>query len=219
MTVAQLTALILSWLDDEQQGYFNATDVLAWLNMAHRQVQMYLLQAGENYYVKPVETQTINGQSDYLLPSDFMVEHRLELVLSGTGPSENRQQLGMITTNQQDMISITLGVPSNYYIKKDRVTLSPTPQQAYTLRLYYSPMVADLALLTDIPDIPNQYMEAVAILAACNGFIKDDRVPTNILEKKNEFIMLMKQMAETRVQDQSRQVVMVTDYDAMGSWF
>ena len=184
MTVAQLTALILSWLDDEQQGYFNATDVLAWLNMAHRQVQMYLLQAGENYYVKPVETQTINGQSDYLLPSDFMVEHRLELVLSGTGPSENRQQLGMITTNQQDMISITLGVPSNYYIKKDRVTLSPMPQQAYTLRLYYSPMVADLALLTDIPDIPNQYMEAVAILAACNGFIKDDRVPTNILEKK-----------------------------------
>lgn len=218
MTRGQLSTLVLSWLDDEGQGYFNSNDVNTWLNLAHRQVQMLLLQAGENYYMKPVETQTVSGQSDYVLPSDFMVEHRLEIVLSGTGPNENRQALQVITTNQQDLISIVLGIPSSYYIKKDRVTISPTPQQAYTMRLYYSPMVGDLASDSDVPDVPEQYMEYVALLAAYNGFIKDDRMPSNLQAKMMQFETLLKQMAEDRTQDQSRQVVLTQPYD-YGGWF
>lgn len=218
MTRAQISTLILSWLDDEKQGYFNTNDVNTWINLAQRQVQMHLLQAGQNWYMKPSETPTVIGQADYVLPADFMTEHRLELVLSGTGDQENRQAIGPMTTNQQDLVSLVKGTPTNYYIKKNRVTLMPTPSQAWTLRLYYSPRVVDLGSDTDVPDVPEQFMEYVALLAAFDGFIKDDRASENLLAKKVKYEDLLKQMASDRVLDQSRQVVTVNEYD-YGAWF
>ncbi len=219
MTVGQIQTLMLSWLDDEQQGYFNPADCLQWINLAQRQVQMELLQAGQNWYMTPVETPTVYAQADYVLPSDFMVEHRVELVLSGTGTTENRQPLTAITTNQQDLVTINLGNPSAYYIKKDRITISPTPQVGnQVLRLYYSPRVVDLTSTSDSPDVPEQFMELVALLATFDGFIKDDRAPDNLLIKKNKYEMLFQQMKNERTQDASRQVVSTADY-GYGSLF
>ena len=218
MTRSDLRTLVLSWLDDNQGAYFTAAQVNVWLNMAQREVQKLLLQAGENWYMKPVETTMVANQADYVLPTDFMVEHRLEVVLSGTGTTENRQALGPITTNQQDLISIVAGTPTNYYIKKDRITISPTPSQAYILRLYYSPRVVDMASDSDSPDVPEQFMEYVATLAAFDGFIKDDRAPSNLVAKKEWYEKLLKEMSEDRTQDQSRQVVMVNAYD-YGAYF
>lgn len=217
MTRSEISGLILSWLDDEQQGYFNSTDVNRWINLAQRQVQMMLLQQGQNWYMKPVETTLVVGQSDYVLPSDFMVEHRLEIITSSYGTSsETRQPLTPITTNQQDFVSLNNGTPTNYYIKKDRITLSPYPSTAYTLRLYYSPRVSDLANDSDVPDVPEQFMEYLAILACFDGFIKDDRAPDNLLAKKVKYEELFKQMADTRLQDKSRQVVQTQDYEPYG---
>lgn len=217
MTRADLRNLVLSWLDDLQGAYFTAAQVNVWLNLAQREVQKLLLQAGENWYMRPVETLTVSGQSDYVLPSDFVFEHRLEVVLSGTGTNENRQALRVITTNEQDLISIAVGNPSNYYIKKDRVTLSPTPQTSnQILRLYYSPRVVDMTSDSDSPDVPEQFMEFVAILAAFDGFIKDDRNPGNLVMKKEKYEALLKQMAEDRTQDLSRQVVSTSEYEYGG---
>jgi hypothetical protein len=214
MTRAQLSTLVVGWLDDPNQGYFTSSLVNTWLNLAARQVQQMLLQAGENWYMKPVETLTVASQAEYVLPSDFMVEHRLEIVLSGTGTNENRRPLKQITTNQQDQVSIGLGDPTYYYIKKDRIVLSPTPQTAnLTLRLYYSPLATDMSADGDEPDVPEQFHEYVAILAAYDGFVKDDRNPGNLVHKKEKYEMLLKQMAEDRVQDSSRQVVQVEDWD------
>lgn len=223
MTRTDLRTMVLSWLDDLQGAYFTPAQVNVWLNMAQRQVQMELLQAGENWYMKPVETLMVSGQQDYMFPSDFVYEHRIEIVLSGTGSNENRQPLIFITTNQQDQVPISIGVPSCYYIKKDRFTISPTPSTAMsnkTLRLYYSPRVADMTSDSDSPDVPEQFMEYVAILAAFNGFIKDDRGAENLLSKKTEYLNILKKMAEDRNQDAARQVVMVEDYDSAGGmWF
>jgi hypothetical protein len=218
MTRSELRTLMLSWLDDARSGYFDATTCNTWLNLAQRRVQMQLLQAGQNFYMKPVETLTVANQADYVLPSDFIAEHRLEVVLSGSGVTENRQPLEEITTNQQDSISIAAGTPTNYYIKKDRVTLSPVPQQQWTLRLYYSPRVADMSSDSDTPDVPEHFMEYVAIVAAFDGYVKDDRAPENLLVKKNEYETLLKQMAADRTQDRSRKVVMVDDFDYGGAY-
>lgn len=218
MTRSDIRTLILQWLDDVQGAYFDSTTLNTWINLAQREVQKLLLQAGVNYYMTPVQTSTVSGQADYVLPSDFITLHRLEIVISGTGVNENRQPLGPITTNQQDLVLITSGIPTNYYIKKDRVTVSPTPDNTYTLRLYYSPRVADLAGDSSTPDVPEQFMEYVAILAAYNGFIKDDRAPENIVAKKAKYEELLKQMASERTQDISRQVVVTRDYDSGYYW-
>lgn len=218
MTRAEIKTLILSWLDDVNSTYFTPSNLNLWINLAQREVQKLLIQSGNNYYVTPVQTLTDEGQADYVLPDDFITLHRVEVVVSGSGPNENRQQLGPITTNQQDLVQITLGCPTNYYIKKNRITLSPTPDINYIVRLYYSPRVADLTADGDTPDVPEQFMEYVAILAAYNGFIKDDRTPENLLAKKAKYEELLKQMANDRTQDVSRQVVVTQNYDGGMYW-
>lgn len=214
MTRAEIRTLMRSWLDDPNGGYFDDSICNVWINLAHRQVQMLLLQAGQNWYEKPVETTTVLGQADYVLPADFVTEQRLEIVQSGTGVNENRQKLVEITTNQQDFMCIAAGFPTNYAIRKDRFTVYPTPDNAYLIRLYYSPLVADLGNDSDVPDVPEQFMEYVAVLGAYNGFIKDDRPPNNLVSKMNQFEILLKQMAADRTQDSSRQVVVKDDYDS-----
>jgi len=219
MTVAQLTQYVLSLVDDEQAAYFNANDTFTWFNLAQRQVQLELLNAGQNYYMIPVETYTVPGQADYLLPSDFITEHRLEVVVSGTGTQENRQPLSPITTNQQDLVSIVQGTPTNYILKKDRFTVSPTPDQAYLMRLYYSPLIQDLVSTTSVPDVPGQFVEYVALLAAYNCYIKDDRAPDQLVAKINSFKQLLEQVDNDRTQDLPRQVVITDPLDGQGSWF
>lgn len=212
MTRSEIRTLILSWVDDPNGTYFTTANTNTWTNLAQREVQKLLIQAGNNYYMTPVQSLTVSGQADYVLPDDFITLHRIEVVVTGTGVNENRQALGPITTNQQDLVEITSGIPTNYYIKKNRVTLSPTPDNAYILRLYYSPRVADLAADGDTPDVPEQFMEFVAVLSAYNGFIKDDRTPENLLAKKAKYEELLKQMANDRTQDVSRQVVVTQSY-------
>ena len=215
MTRSELKTLMRSWLDDVNGGYFTDSQCNTWLNLAQRRVQMLLLQAGENFYEKTVETLTVASQADYVLPSDFFLLHRLEIIVSGSGTTESRQPIYPITINQQDFVSVGLGTPTNYYLKKDRFTLSPTPDTANkVLRLYYSYLVADMASDSDEPDAPEQYHELVALYAAEDGFIKDDRTVTNLAIKKEKYEALIKQAAENRTQDRSRQVVMVEDYDA-----
>jgi hypothetical protein len=206
--------LMASWLDDPNQTYFTTANCITWLNLAQRHVQHELLQAGANWYLKPVETTMVVGQAEYVLPTDFIQEHRLEVVLSDYGtPNENCQAVTPITLNQQDMVSRRLGNPTNYYLKKDRMVLSPTPQSALTLRLYYSPRVTDVSAASDALDVPEQFAEYVCLTAAFDGFIKDDRAPDNLVLKKNRYEEMIKKMAVDRVKDIPRQVVNVMDFD------
>ncbi len=218
-TVANLTTLILSWLDDASAGYFTPANTLQWINLAQREVQKQLVLAGENYYVQTATTLTVAGQAQYVLPADFLKEHRVEIVESGTGASETRQALCAITINQQDFIPIALGQPTNYYIQKNSFFISPTPSISnQVMRLYYSYRAADVTLTTDICDIPEEFQEYIALLAAYNGFIKDDRAAENLNNKILEYKERLKQMAEDRLQDSSRGIVITDDVSAVG-WF
>lgn len=215
-TVAQHTALMLTWFDDKDAGYFTADNTLIWLNYAQREVQKQLILAGENYYVKPVETILVVGQADYVLPSDFLKEHKLEIILSGTGQSEVRQPLAELTLGESDFQSHDAGTPVNFYVKKDRITLEPTPDTALVMRMHYSYKIPELALTTDIPDIPEEFAEYVTLLAAFNGFIKDDMAPENLTLKIQEYKDMLKRMADDRMQGASKHVVMLEDYFTMG---
>lgn len=219
-TVGQLQTLMLSWLDDPLNGYYTPDQTLVWLNFAQREVQKQLVMAGFNWYVKSVETFTITGQNDYVFPNDFLTEHRIEIVTSNYGTvNEVRVPLTAVTLNQQDNSGIQgSGQPLQYYIKKDRITMQPAPQiQNQVIRLYYSYKVQDLTLTTDVPDIPEEFMEYVALVATYNGFIKDDMAPDNLNGKILEYKERLKQLAEERTQDASKQIVETEEF-GWGSW-
>lgn len=220
MTRGEIRNLCLYWLDDLQGAYFTSTQMNVFINNAQREVQKQLNQAYQDYYLEVLETITVQGQGDYILPGDFTALRRLELVLSGTGDNEDKLWLQPITLNQQDLVlNMGTGTPGCYILKQDRFTILPYPDESnLTLRIYYTYRVQDMTTDNDIPDIPQDYHEYIAVLATLDGFVKDDRSNKNIEQKRDDYLKLLKQAAQDRKIDRSRQVIQ-RDIDYDGSWW
>lgn len=216
MTFLQLQNLVLSWLDDLNAGYFTLPQVKVWLNNALRELQKQLIQAGENWYLTCATTSLVANQDCYSLPSDFLKEHRLRVMISGTISSLNTATLQTIlpaTPMQSNYIQVGPGTPAIYFLKKNCVVLKPVPDTAKTLVLDYSYRVSDMVYDNETPDAPSQYHEYLAVLAACDGFLKDGRDPSPFLEKRNTYLALMKQDAKNRNVDVPRMVRTLADDD------
>ncbi len=203
MTRLQLRTLVWSLLDDPLGGYFTEAQVNVWLNNAQKEVQKTLNQAFEGHSIKKVLTTLVVGQREYALPSDFKRLHRLELLISGTIPSnEQVQRLGKIT-----IVFNGQGTPCNYYFRGNYVVVVPAPDTALLLRMEYEYLVADMSADGDSPDLPEQYQEMVALYAARKGFLKDGRDASLINLEIKDFETGLKRDAEDRNADEPRTVV------------
>lgn len=211
MNLSDLRALVSYWVDDLNAGYFTATQVNAFINNAHLEVQKMLLTSHEGWYQKIVETPLVPNQTDYILPADFLKLHRLELSITGTAPNDETRKLQQITMNQKDLFPVSSGTPQGFYIKRDRVVICPPPDTAYTMRLTYSYRVSTLINDSDVPDVPTQYQEYVAVVAAYDCYVKDDRVPNVIIEKKKFYEDMMRKDMEDRSLSEPRSVVVTEE--------
>ena len=208
MNFSTLQTMVSYIVDDLNFGYFTTAQVQFWLNNAQREVQKKLLQTPGNWYNLRQNTATVQFQSDYVLPSNFVKIHRVELVLSGTAPNEVKGPISFITPNELDMLQTGPGTPSCCYILQNTLSIYPAPDTAnQTLRIYYSYLVADMVNPTDVPDCPYQYQELIGLLAARDAFIKDQRDPAPLDAKIMVYDALMKQDAEQRDITQGRRIV------------
>lgn len=212
MVRLDLQNLVLTWLDDINATYFTPAIVQVWLNNAQREVQKQLLQAGQQWYTTCAFTQTTQNQETYTLPSDYLKAQKFEIVTSGFGTtSECKQILSPCTLQEAEVYDAGTGVSQAYYILKSCLGLRPIPDNVYYLRLYYSYIVSDMTSDNAIPDVPTQYQEYIAVLATIDGFLRDQRDPSAFLEKKREYMELMKQDAQDRREDAPRSIVITQD--------
>lgn len=219
MTLLDLRTLVLTWLDDPNAGYFTTSQVNQWINNAQKETQKILIQAGENWYVKCAETPVFMSQCAYALPGDFLKTHRVELVTGGTAPNETKFTLESITIQQQDLFNMQVGQPRAYFLKKDRMVIFPVADADYqALRMSYSYRVLDMALDTEVPDVPEQYHEFLAVLATLDGLYKDGRDPTPMMAKKQYYEALFKQDAEERTDDGAKSIVITQSYSSGEEW-
>lgn len=219
MTFLQLQQLVSYYLDDLNFGYFTPTQVKLWLNNAQKEVQKRLLQAGQNYYVECVQTTLVYGQKTYALPDNFKELNRLEIVTQNLGSlNETTTPVLPITLNQVDLTSTLAGVPQFYYIKRNNLVLVPVPNVTYPLRLNYSYAVGDMLNDSDTPDVPEQYHELIALIAAEDGFLKDGRASELLTKRLAEFKLDMDRDAAERNVDVPRRVV-ETGADSGGGFF
>lgn len=207
MTLSDLENLTAYWLDDVNFGYFTRPQVDFWLNNAAIEVQKLLLQSKSNFYLVPVQTNLVVNQSDYVLPADFIVLNRLEVVLTGTPPNEDVLPLAPMTLNQQDLVPNRTGTPQFYYLKKNRIKVFPTPDTSLIFRLYYSYQITNMVLSTDSPDVPVAYHEMIALKAAQDGLLKDGRSNMQLMQKLAQLEQLLKQETDGRNEDAPRGIV------------
>lgn len=211
MTRGEIKALARTWLDDLSGGYFTDTIMDRFINQAQRECQKLLLQAGEDFYTICVYTTTVVDQRDYALPSDFVKLMRLERVTQGSGDTAATVRLWPLERNEIDVAdynaqSDSTGLPWNYVINKASFSLYPVPNAAKTIKLWYAPRVADMDDDADIPDVPEDYHEYLAILAARDGFLRDGRPLTPIESKLAYYEKMMEESSENRNVDSPRMV-------------
>jgi hypothetical protein len=222
MTLADLRTLVLTWLDDPGggSGYFTTPQVDVFINNAARQVQKKLIQSGELWFSKSVQTTTVVNTESYTLPTDFLRLHRAEIIMpGGTYPNQDIRILQVVTPVQRTLLPQGTGTPAAYWINKGYITLVKCPDQAYTLQLLYSYLIADMTTSTESPDIPEQYHEMIAIYATLDGFLKDQRDPNPVFSQKlGMYEEMMKQDSQNRNLDQPRMVV-ETGIDNGGAYF
>lgn len=220
MTLSQIETLVWSWLDDPLGGYFTKAQIDVWINNAQKEVQKRLLKAGENYYVEKMSGLTIYGQDTYTLPSDFKSCHKFEIVTSGLGTvNEHRVTLTPVTYNQLDAYPSGPALPLVYNFRRNLVTIRPMPDQAYTMYLHQSYRVTDLVNPNDLPDVPEDYTELIAVLATLDGFMKDQRDASQfVLDKKAEYEKMMNQDAKLRTVSAPRRIVETEGFATDGAW-
>ena len=219
MTFNDLQNLTVYWLDDLNFGYYTQTQVQLWLNNAQIEVQKMLIASAQNRYTAWVGTTLIVGQSDYVLPADFRKLNNLEVVLSGTPPNETVTPIVPITLNQKYLIDMGQSTPAAYYFRKNRLVLQPAPDTNLLMRLVYTYLVANMVNPTDIPDVPPEYHELIALLACADGFLKDGRQNALLLTKIEAYKTDLEQDAQERSQDLTRGIVETGDNADAGMYF
>lgn len=218
MTRGDIRALVLSWLDDLNAGYFTPDQVNIWINNAQKECQKRLIKAGQNYYTRCVQTTLIVSQRNYAYPSDFKKINRLEIVTSGTNPNETALPIIPITVMQQDMVQTGTSTPSVYIISKNTFSILPAPDSPLTMRMIYTYEVADMTSDIDIPDVPPAYHELIALLAAQDGFLKDGRASELLIKKIKEYEDDFDADAQERNQDLPRSIVSTGDDNISFYW-
>lgn len=213
MNRGELRKLVWYWLDDLEGGYFTATQVNTWLNNALIECQKQLLDCGEYWYLTCAKTNLVQNEGCYALPSNFLKANRLEVRIQGSSaPNEVWTSILGSTLNEGAKFNFGTGQPCRVTIGKDCLIFRPLPDQAYLIRLYYSykvaPMVSDLS----VPDVPTQYHEYIALLAARDGYSKDNTEPSSqFREKFNDYREMMKKDQMQRNRAQPRRVRKVQD--------
>lgn len=208
MNFSELQTLVSYHLDDLDFGYHTRPTVKRYLNSAQREVQKLLMAAGQNWYNTCVQTPTVENACAYYLPDDFLKMQRVELVESGTAPNETKRTLDWITLNQQDAVTQGPGVPLAFNIQKNTVKLFPVADSSdYTLRITYSYRIGDMTNDSDVPDVPEEFHELIALIATRDGYLRDDRATGELDAKISLYTSTMKTDASDRTQTRARRIV------------
>lgn len=209
-------------VDDIGQGYFTSTTLEIFLNQSAKECQKKLVAAGNNWYLTVDASQTlVSGTSTYSLPTNTLEINRIEIV-QNPGINESYYPINEITLNQQNMVKYSnniSGQPAAFYTQKNSIVLTPQPDASVagrTLRLWYSPLIADVTADGSTLDVPATFHEFICLLATLKCFLKDGRDPSLIKDQLRETENRLERAAIERARTEASRVV-VTDGDS-GGW-
>lgn len=212
MNFGQLQNLVSYYLDDLQFQYFTPTQVQTFINNAQREVQQKLIQAGQNFYLTCVQAPTVTNQEGLQLPSDFLKIEHMEVITGGVWPTQQFSVLEHSTHRESDVVNYAPGQPVTFFLQKNCLILRPVPDNStYLVRLHYMYRVADMTQPGEEPDVPQEYHEYIAVLAAIDGFLKDQRDPSPFFDKRRYYEESLKQSSNDRMEDKPRSVVNTWD--------
>jgi hypothetical protein len=166
VTLLQLRTEIQDQGDYANSSVFTPPILNRWINRAIAEVRDLVISTDEHFYtVLDTSLTTAAGVETVALPSNFYVFKSLGLL---DGSRSQRIRRGRLH-DWHRFVGGT-GKPCFYLIQGAALRLMPTPDAAYSLRLFYDPVHVDLAADGDTFDSVNYYDELVVqkVLLRCD---------------------------------------------------
>ena len=156
MTFERLQKQVFAALRDPT-GYNDATKVeyiKEWLNKAEQKI----CSITDYYITTSTAITTVSGTREYQLPDGT------KQVIEAVYDDDNKLWPIDITKTADDPDST--GAPGYYYIRANYIGLYPTPDDAKTLKLFYSSIGGNMSNNNDTPIIPEEWQMGLVYYAA-----------------------------------------------------
>lgn len=210
MTRLELENLVADWLNDPNKTYHTAAKIQTRLQNALQVLQFLLIDAYQDFYTKCASTALVANQERYKVPSDFLKVRLLEVHMSGSGDTADKQPITPMDLTQKPLAGRS-GEPTHYFLTKNHIHLRPIPTTVRALEMNYIYRVGEMLTDNSEPDAPEEYHEFLAILASEDGMIKDGADIAALLRKKDEYEKRIGIMAANRKPDGARMITATRD--------
>lgn len=180
---------IKQFIDDTQNDIFN-------------EYRLPFMETTQTYTLTSGEADITNGGG---LPSNFV--QAIDLVITTTGyesrvPFKDTREVDWIAPDPTDTTAHPANVPQFAYKFGTTIRLYPAPNQAYGATLRYIKRPDELTEDADVPDIPQEFREALVLGAAYRVMqVKDNYDKAAILQNKFDELLqkLVSRYSQTQV--------------------
>lgn len=186
MLVSDITTRVQRIFGDEAGVQLTTDDILRFINDGVREI----LYKNESLLQKTVTANSVASTNVYIIPSDVLILRGV--TWKDTGETSYHKLKGLTLNDFNEYIDgwdgndYGTGIPSVYMIFANQVTVFPTPaaSTAAALKLYYQRTPVDVALTTDIPDIPTIYHELIVKYCLQQAYEMDEDTEAVALKSK-----------------------------------
>lgn len=175
-TVSNLKALIGPGIE------VGDADLKTWVNDAYGYMCDEITKANPDYFTKTAYTQTVNGQQEYELPTDFERMLMVNLQYSGVWSRALPLQTGInqvaVWSNPNMNEVFTVQSPRYYIYGNTPMNIGflpiPTDTTASGLKIWYAYTPIELSADSDTPVFPTKYHHILKYLAYATYLDEDD---------------------------------------------
>ena len=206
ITLAELKQQSRERADMVNNNFITDSELNSYINSSIAELHDIIVQSFEHdYYVKDVSFNTVSGQDEYDL--DTVVTDQDFYKLRGLDAKLNNDQfftLQPFNFNERNRYQNFgtwdyLGIANvRYRIVGNKIKLTPTPDSALEVKIWYIPTATKLTTDTDELDDLNQFAEYVIVDAAIKMLQKEESDVTVLLAQKAALKRRIEEAANNR---------------------
>lgn len=201
ITLLELRTQARQLADRENSQFVTDAELTNYVNSAIAELQDLLISAySSDYYISSYTFTTVNNQTNYALPADFYKLRGVDAAINGTEWAAVRP-FNFNERNRNDSFSswgLMTGPSVRYRLLGNNMVLSPAPDGAYNMRVWYIPTATKLVADSDVLADLNQFSDFVIYDAAIKMLIKEESDPTALMAERAKCEKRIVEMGQNR---------------------
>jgi hypothetical protein len=201
VTLLQLRTRSRQRADMENSDFITDAELNAYINASVAELHDLLVAAyGEDYFLAdPHSITTVADTTDYNLPSDFYKLKGVDCRINNSQWFSLRPfNFNERNSNQDFRWAINNGPAIRYRVMGSKIKLSPAPDAAHTIKLWYVPTATTLSADADTLNDINNFSEYVIVDAAIKMLQKEDSDVSVLMMQKQALQRRLEVMSNNR---------------------